>query len=62
MNLEQKILLASIREMNELIGAAYADNQLNIMAVNLVDLKERIKRFGDNNTGTSDSRIEPHSD
>lgn len=62
MNLERKILLASIRELNELVVEQMLLHQLNVARANLGDLKDRVKRYGDNDTGTGDSGVEPHSD
>lgn len=62
MGLEQKILLASIRELNELVLLSISTQQLNSARINLTDLKERVRKYGDNNTSPSDSGVESDSD
>ena len=61
MSLEQKILLASIREMRELLEIATVTHQTNLVESNIDTLRDRVKRYGDNNTGTSDSGTKPHT-
>jgi hypothetical protein len=61
MNLEQKILAASIRELNELIQIAMDTNQLNLAEANFGDLEDRKRRFGNNDPGTSNSGTKPHT-
>ena len=61
MSLEQKILLASIREMRELLEIATVTHQTNLVEANINTLRDRVKRYGDNNTGTGDSGTKPHT-
>ena len=61
MNFEQKILLASIKELNEFIQVAMDSNQVILAEANLRDLEDRKRRFGNYNTGTSDSGTKPHT-
>lgn len=61
MSLEQKILLASIREMRELLEIAAVTHQTILVEANIDTLRDRVKRYGDNNTGTGDSGTKPHT-
>lgn len=62
MKLEQKILLASIRELNEMVELAALTDQQNLVNANIITLKERIVRYGNNYPGTSNNRIKPYTD
>jgi hypothetical protein len=61
MTSEQKILLASIRELNEMLEIAALTNQRNLVAANIETLTERVLRYGDYYPGASDSGIKPHT-
>jgi hypothetical protein len=62
MKSEQKILLASIRELNEMVELASLTDQQNLVKANIITLKERVVRYGNNYPGTSDNRTKPYTD